>query len=110
MILTLFRSRLNEGIRDEYDLHVGRTSALVESAPGFVGHKAFVADDGERLTVVEFESLAAQRAWSQQRAHAEAAIAGRRRFYREYRIQVCEVLRDASFDAAAHPAARLARV
>jgi heme-degrading monooxygenase HmoA len=103
MILTVFRSRLNEGHRDEYDHHVALTSALAEQTPGFLGHKMFVAEDGERVTLVEFESLEAQRAWSLSREHKHAAIAGRRAFYAEYRIQVCEVLRDSRF--APRPAA-----
>lgn len=97
MILTVFRSRLNEGHQDEYDRHVALTSALVEGAPGFVGHKMFVAEDGERVTLVEFDSMEAQRAWSLSAEHKAAAIAGRRHFYAEYRIQICEVLRDSSF-------------
>ncbi len=106
MILTVFRSRLNEGHRDEYDRHVALTSALAERAPGFLGHKMFVAEDGERVTLVEFESMEAQRAWSLSAEHKAAAIAGRRAFYAEYRIQICEVLRDSSLApraAAARP-------
>lgn len=103
MIVTIFRSRLNEGIQDDYDAHVDSTAALVESAPGFASHKLFVAEDGERITVVEFESLEAQRAWSLSREHVEAAKAGRRRFYSEYRIQVCSVIRESSFSAETAP-------
>ena len=99
MILTVFRSRLNEGCRDEYDHHVRTTSALAEQAPGFLGHKMFVAEDGERVTLVEFDSVQSQRAWSSSAAHKAAAIAGRRGFYAEYRIQVCTVTRDSKFSA-----------
>lgn len=100
MILTVFRSRLNEGHRAEYDHHVETTSALAENMPGFIGHKMFVAEDGERVTLVEFDSMESQRAWSLSAGHKAAAIAGRRNFYAEYRIQVCSVDRDARFSAA----------
>ncbi len=99
MILTVFRSRLNEGHRDEYDRHVALTAALAEKTPGFLGHKMFVADDGERVTLVEFESMECQRAWSLSAEHKAAAIAGRRSFYDEYQIQVCTVERQSRFAA-----------
>jgi heme-degrading monooxygenase HmoA len=101
MILTVFRSRLNAGHRAEYDRHVQTTAALAEQMPGFLGHKMFVADDGERVTLVEFDNMEHQRAWSLSPEHKAAAIAGRRGFYAEYRIQICRVERDASFRARA---------
>jgi len=106
MILTVFRSRLNEVNRAEYDRHVQVTSALAEKVPGFIGHKMFVAEDGERLTLVEFESMASQRAWSLSPEHKAAAIAGRRSFYAEYKIQVCNVERQSQFTGAAPAAER----
>lgn len=101
MILTVFRSRLAEDHRAEYDHHVDLTAALAEKAPGFLGHKMFVADDGERVTLVEFDSMESQRAWSLSAEHRAAAIAGRKRFYAEYRVQVCTVERDSAFAAPA---------
>ena len=111
MILTVFRSRLNDAVRADYDHHVLTTAALAEQMPGFLGHKMFVADDGERVTLVEFDSMESQRAWSLSPEHKAAAIAGRRGFYSEYRIQVCHVARDSKFvgrpvpQAAARPEA-----
>jgi heme-degrading monooxygenase HmoA len=99
MILTVFRSRLNDGHRAEYDRHVQTTAALAEQMPGFLGHKMFVAEDGERVTLVEFDTMDHQRQWSLSPEHKAAAIAGRRGFYAEYRIQICRVERDASFQA-----------
>lgn len=107
MILTVFRSRLNAEHREEYDHHVRVTSALAERMPGFVAHKMFVAEDGERVTLVEFDSMEAQRAWSLSPEHRAAAIAGRRAFYAEYRIQVCTVERESRLaPAAERPAVR----
>ncbi|MFY9513438.1 MAG: antibiotic biosynthesis monooxygenase [Rubrivivax sp.] len=102
MILTVFRSRLNDGVHAEYDAHVNRTTALAEQASGFLGHKMFVADDGERVTLVAFDTMEHQRAWSLCDEHKEAAKAGRRAFYASYSIQVCEVLRESAFPRPAH--------
>ena len=103
MILTVFRSRLNDDLRDEYDHFVATTSRLAEQAPGFLGHKMFVAEDGERVTLVEFDSMENQRAWSLSPEHKAAAMAGRRGFYSEYRIQICTVNRDSKFVAGESP-------
>ena len=100
MILTIFRSRLNDAHRENYDEHVRVTSALAEKASGFLGHKMFVAEDGEHVTLVEFDSMENQRAWSLSHEHKAAAIAGRKGFYAEYRIQVCTVSRESSFPAS----------
>ena len=97
MILTVFRSRLNSGHDAEYEEFVESTSALAERSAGFIGHKMFFAPDGERVTLVEFESIETQRAWSVSAEHKAAAKAGRKNFYETYRIQVCEVLRDSTF-------------
>ena len=101
MILTVFRSRLNEAFSAEYDHHVETTSTLAEQMPGFLRHKMFVAPDGERVTLVEFDSIESQRDWSLSPEHKSAAIAGRRSFYSEYRIQICTVDRDSQFTAKA---------
>jgi len=103
MILTVFRSRLNDAVRGEYEHFVTTTSRLAEQAPGFLGHKMFVAEDGERVTLVEFDSIESQRAWSLSSEHKAAAMAGRRGFYSEYRIQICTVNRDSKFVAGESP-------
>lgn len=96
MIVTVFRSRLQESYRDEYAQTAEHIARLASAMPGYISHKSFVADDGERVTIVEFESMEAQRAWATQADHVAAKQRGRDAFYSEYRLQVCEVLRDVS--------------
>lgn len=73
---------------------VGRMRALAKEMPGFISHKVFAAEDGERVAIVEFESEEAQRAWRLHPEHVDAQKKGRKDFYVEYRVQVCSVLRD----------------
>jgi antibiotic biosynthesis monooxygenase (ABM) superfamily enzyme len=40
MIVTVFRSRLMPGVREEYIAMVDRTVALAETMPGHISHKA----------------------------------------------------------------------
>jgi heme-degrading monooxygenase HmoA len=96
MIVTVFRSRVKPEARAEYARWAGRMSELARQMPGYISHKGFVAEDGEQVTIVEFESEEAQRAWSVHREHVDAKKKGRASFYLEYRVQICTVQRDSS--------------
>lgn len=99
MILTVFRSRLRaEAHADYFDL-APQMSALAQTMPGYLSHKVFTAEDGERVTIVEFADEASQRNWSHNVLHVEAKKQGRANFYAEYDIKVCEVLRESRFKA-----------
>ncbi len=61
------------------------------SFPGFVEFKQFVADDGERVTLVTFDSAEHEAAWRDDAQHRAAQEEGRTVFYSEYDVAVCEV-------------------
>jgi heme-degrading monooxygenase HmoA len=102
MMVTIFRSRLDPDAADEYAAWATRMSELAQTMPGYISHKVFVAEDGERVTLVEFESADTQRHWKMHPPHVEAQQKGRRDFYLEYKLQVCNVERESLF---ARPAA-----
>ena len=52
-VVTVFRSRLRPDAAG-YDATAARMSELARTMPGYVDHKTFTADDGERVTVVTF--------------------------------------------------------
>ena len=97
MIVTVFRSRLMPGVREGYLALAARMNEIARAMPGYISHKGFFADDGERVTVVEFESEEAMRAWRMHPEHRAAQKKARESFYAEYSLQVCEVLRDSKF-------------
>ncbi|SRR6266704_2326812 len=97
MIVTLFRARLKAEVQEEYGRWTVRMGELAQKMRGYVSHKRFVADDGEQVTIVEFESEEAQRAWSLHPEHVEAKKKGRGSFYLEYRAQICTVQRSSVF-------------
>jgi heme-degrading monooxygenase HmoA len=101
MIVTVFRSRLRPDNLDEYYQWAGRMSQLASAMPGHVSHKSFTAEDGERVTIVEFADEAGQETWRTQLEHVEAQKKGRKDFYVEYKLQVCEVLRESVMTPAA---------
>lgn len=97
MLVTIFRSRLRPEAQEEYAEWAARMAELAKTMPGYVSQKTFVAEDGERVTLAEFESEEAQRAWKAEPKHRHAQKKGREEFYLEYRIQVCEIKRDYGF-------------
>ena len=105
MIVTVFRSRLMPGVREDYLKLVERMTELARQSPGYISHKGFFAEDGERVTIVEFESEEGQRAWRMNPEHREAQKKARDIYYETYSVQVCEVKREAKFDRNARPQA-----
>jgi heme-degrading monooxygenase HmoA len=97
MIITVFRSRLRAGKTTEYGAEVERMSALATTMPGYISHKGFTADDGERVTIVEFEHEEGMRAWRMNPEHRVAQRKAREVYYAEYKLQICELLRESKF-------------
>jgi len=94
MIVTIFRSRLNSGAEEEYSPMAKRMSELARTIPGYVSHKGFAAADGERVTIVEFESEEALQEWRRHPEHAKAKRHGIQSFFSDYKFQICTVIRD----------------
>lgn len=101
MIVTVFRSRLMPGLQQEYVAVVNRMTELAASMPGYLSHKVFIAEDGERCTIVEFDSEEAQRGWRMHPEHREAQKKAREIYYQSYSLQICEIKRESKFERRA---------
>ena len=97
--VVLFRNRLRECDMRDYEETAHQMDILVASIPGYMDHKSYNAEDGERLTVSRFRSLEAIKAWRKQADHAKAQAKGRREFYNWYNLEVCEVSYQNEFEA-----------
>jgi heme-degrading monooxygenase HmoA len=97
MVVVVFRSRLKSGIEKEVEETDARMEALARTMPGFVSYSQYASPDGEGVAVVEFESHETTAAWRAHPEHREAQRLGRERWFAEYRITVCDVVRDYSF-------------
>ncbi len=65
MMVTVFRSRIRQENAEEYMKMAAKMAELAAQMPGYVSHKGFTAEDGERVTIVEFESEETHRAWAE---------------------------------------------
>lgn len=105
MMVIVFRSRLQPGVGDEYVALSDRMSALARTMPGYVSSKDFLADDGERVTIVEFENEQGLHVWRTNPEHIAAQKLARQKYYTEYQVQVCALARESTFKAAEAAAA-----
>ena len=105
MIVTVFRSRLMPGLKDEYVALVDRMQQIAKTIPGYISHKGFWSDDGERVTIVEFAHEEGQRAWRTHPEHIEAQKQGRLKYYEMYDIKVYNVVHDHHFERKKEAAA-----
>lgn len=97
MIVTVFRARLRPEHAEEFNRLALEIGAQADAMPGFVSRKVFTAEDGERVTIVEFASREAHDAWAAHAPHRAAQQLGRERFYSDYKVQVCELVRERIF-------------
>jgi heme-degrading monooxygenase HmoA len=99
VVLVVFRNRLRGANPPGYESVAERMVELARQQPGFRAIKTFAAEDGERVTISEFDSIEAVNAWRANLEHLEAQRRGRAEFYAEYSLQTCELVREATFSA-----------
>lgn len=87
-VVTVFRNRLREPARNAYAAELEVVTRLARSMPGFIETKTFVADDGERATIVTFADPDSHRGWRDHPRHREAMRHGISDYYDEYSIAV----------------------
>jgi heme-degrading monooxygenase HmoA len=98
MMVVVFRAeRTPEGVGEDYARWFTRMTEIACNMPGYISHKAYVAEDGQRLTLFEWESAETLRAWSTHPEHLAAKRKGRETFYAKYHAQICEVVRESKF-------------
>jgi heme-degrading monooxygenase HmoA len=97
MIVVLFRSKLVDA-PEGYAEMAEEMEALAKTMPGFIDVKGYLADDGERLTVVRWEDAETLRQWREQVRHRVAQKTGREKWYAYYKMEVAEVVRETNFE------------
>jgi heme-degrading monooxygenase HmoA len=88
----IFTSQRTEGERG-YDAMAARMVAVAAQQPGFLGVESVRGTDGFGITVSYWRSLADIAAWRQHAEHQAAQEAGKRAWYADYQLRICEVQR-----------------
>lgn len=90
MILAVFRSRMRSESLKEYEACVARMRELAQSQPGFISVKSFFAEDGEKVSLHQWESAEHLLAWRNHPEHVEVQQRGRDAIYEEYTAYICD--------------------
>lgn len=98
MVVVVFRSCIRPDV-DPAALEAAATRMyeLASQAPGFISYKDFAAEDGEYVSIVEFEDETTLKAWRNHPEHLAMQERGRREFMQSYHIQVCAPIRSYAF-------------
>src|SRR5262249_8956951 len=98
MVIIVFRGRLRPGVDQQSLAELGQQMyALASSMPGYISYKDFTAQDGENVSLIEFESHETLANWREHPEHKAAQKRGRDEFFSEYHIQVCTPVRESRF-------------
>jgi len=95
-VVTVFRSRLRDDADPRYEALDAALRDRARSLGGLVDVKSFVAEDGERVTIVTFADLEAHERWADDPRHRAAQRLGRDGIYERYSIQVATCTKTAA--------------
>ncbi|HEY5109723.1 MAG TPA: antibiotic biosynthesis monooxygenase [Acidimicrobiales bacterium] len=87
-VVTVFRSKRRPGTDDAYGPLAEAMLEAARAQPGFVDFASFESPDGDRVSLVTFDSQDAHDAWRDDPAHRAAQARGRDELYEWYAVQV----------------------
>jgi heme-degrading monooxygenase HmoA len=91
----------DESRRAEHEDMTRRLNDLAAQTPGFINAETYDRPDGGTFGVIRFEDEDALAAWRDHPDHGAAHQRAVEDVYRTYHVEVCELVRDASFTATA---------
>ena len=99
MHLTVFCNRKRAGLDlAAYGADSERMIELAKAQKGFLSYRRYTSDDGESVSIAEWETEADARAWGRHREHAAAQGKGRAEYYESYTVYSCTDPRISSFE------------
>jgi heme-degrading monooxygenase HmoA len=102
MVVVTFRHRKAPGVDErEYAQRLGKLLEIVSAMPGFRAIRSYASEDGEKVSLIEFDSHEAVARWRENATHAIAQELGKRRYYSEYHLQICDLVRESHMEPRA---------
>ena len=96
----VFRFRLSPEINEDYAKRSAEMFGYASKLPGFRSVKDYTVQDGESLTLVEFDTTEQLEARPKHAAQLQALREGRDEFSSEFRLHVGELVRTSEFGSA----------
>ncbi|MFV8384372.1 antibiotic biosynthesis monooxygenase family protein [Vibrio parahaemolyticus] len=91
MHIEVFRYRVNPDFKDEFTTLYAQMQQCIQSIDGYIGHKVFTADDGEKVLIGYFEHADAIAQWDVHPEHKQAKARGRDAVFAHYDVIVAHV-------------------
>ena len=92
MHVEVFRHRVDPDFQGEFDELYGRMRTVVKGLKGYMSHKVFTAEDGEKVLIGYFEDFEAIEEWDVHPEHKYAKDRGKNGVFLEYDVVVAEVV------------------
>ncbi|MDB5397533.1 MAG: antibiotic biosynthesis monooxygenase [Rhodospirillales bacterium] len=100
MVVIVFMSRVRPENAERYYQLADDMEKIARTMSGFISYKGYFADDGERVSIHEWETPEHLKAWREHPEHKHVQALGRQDFYEEFTSYVCDNPRTSQFQRA----------
>jgi heme-degrading monooxygenase HmoA len=97
MMVIVFRARARAEALPELVESGKRMYEIASAMPGFISYKDFVAEDGEGVSIVEFDTPENLAAWRGHPEHRKVQDRAREALLSDFKVQVCRLERETVF-------------
>jgi heme-degrading monooxygenase HmoA len=94
----IFTSERTTAEPDEYAAMAERMLELARQQPGFLGIESTRGSDGVGTTISYWQDLESIKAWKNVADHQTVQRLGREKWYRNFKVRICRVENEYSFD------------
>lgn len=95
VIFTSLKMEVTDGYNDTSEGML----ELVHQQAGFLGYESFRNENGFGVTISYWRALEDIKKWKENDPHLWAQEQGRTRWYKNYKVRICKVENDYSFDS-----------
>lgn len=93
----IFTSQRTERDGEGYGEMAEIINTLAQQQPGFLRVESVRNDEGRGITVSYWESLEAIQTWKDNAKHLTAQQLGKGKWYTNYQVEICQIIKDYSF-------------
>jgi len=94
----IFTSQRTGQDGEDYGKMAEVIDTLAKQQPGFLRVESVRNEEGKGITVSYWESLEAIQAWKANAKHLTAQQLGKEKWYTNYKVEICQVMKDYSFE------------
>ena len=89
----IFKTKRQLPMPEEYTLLSKKLLEMAQGLPGFLTIESVADAQGNGISVSYWASLEAIQSWKEVPVHLDAQSEGKKRWYEDYSVEICEVIR-----------------